>query len=178
MPPVEKIKAVANYDPPRDVYAVQRFLGMFGYFQKFFYNFAGLAHPLYTLIHSEKPKWNKECAESFRALKKCLCSEPILKFADPTLTFVLSTEASKMALGAVLSQRADKENVISYASRKFSPAEQRYHVSEQELLAIVWSVKKFRPFLINRKFFIITDHKALASVAASRQQMIDCIAGL
>jgi len=34
-------------------------------------------------------------------------------------------------------------------------------MTEKELLAIVWAVKHFRPYVYGTKFLIITDHKPL-----------------
>ena len=56
------------------------------------------------------------------------------------LPFILTTDASKVAIAAILSQVQDgKERPIAYASRQLNTAEQNYTVSEQEILALVWA---------------------------------------
>lgn len=75
---------------------------------------------------------------------------------------MLTTDASKIALGAILSQGpVVKDKPIAYASRTLNRAEANYSTTEQELLAIVWATKHFRPYLYGTKFTIVSDHKPL-----------------
>jgi hypothetical protein len=95
-------------------------------------------------------------------LKFKLTNTPLLQYPDFSKQFILTTDASGYASGAILSQgklRHDKP--IAYASRTLNQAEQNYATVEKELLAIVWACKHFRPYLIGRKFQIVTDHKAI-----------------
>ena len=77
--------------------------------------------------------------------------------------FVLSTDACKYGLGAVLSQIDDEgeEKVISYASRATKGVEPHYGATKLECLAAVWATEHFRHYLIGRPFKIVTDHSAL-----------------
>lgn len=87
---------------------------------------------------------------------------PILEHPNFSEDFILDTDASKNATGAVLSQNIDgKEKVIAYASRTLSKSERRYCVTRNELLAVVHFVKHFRHFLYGRKFTVRTDHSSL-----------------
>lgn len=62
-------------------------------------------------------------------------------------------------MGAVVLQgEIGMDRPIAYASRTLNKAERKYSMTEQQLLAIVWAVKQFRPYLWGRHFKIVTDH--------------------
>ena len=76
--------------------------------------------------------------------------------------YVLDTDASLQALGAVLSQVQDGvERVISYGSKILSAAERNYCVTRLELYAVVYFLKKYRCYLLGAEFKLRTDHAAL-----------------
>ena len=95
-------------------------------------------------------------------LKSKLTNASILAFPDFSKPFILDTDASDNAIGAVLSQiQDDKEQVIAYASRSLTKSERNYCVTKKELLAIVTFVKYFRHYLYGKQFTIRTDHSSL-----------------
>ncbi|KAM0730356.1 Retrovirus-related Pol polyprotein from transposon 412 [Formica fusca] len=103
-----------------------------------------------------------EQQNAFEILKEKLMTTPVLKYPDFTQEFIVTTDASDYAIGAVLSQgKVGNDRPIAYASRILSRAEQNYNTTEKELLAIVWAVKHFRPYVYGTKFKIVTDHKPL-----------------
>ena len=77
--------------------------------------------------------------------------------------FLLMTDASGYALGAVLGQQDEKEkdHVIAYTSRGLKPHEKNYSTIEKELLAIVFGTKQFRHYIWSRKVILLTDHRPL-----------------
>jgi hypothetical protein len=106
--------------------------------------------------------WNDKTEKAFVTLKKLLTSEPILQYPDFTKPFVLTTNASNDAIGAVLSQGPIGKNLpIAYASKTLNNAERNYPTVEKELLVIVWGCKYFRQYLHGRKFTVVTDHRPL-----------------
>jgi hypothetical protein len=92
-----------------------------------------------------------------------LCEYPILRQPDYRREFLLITDASGIGLGAILAQIDDKkrEYVIAYASKMLNETEQRYPITEQECYAVVWGIRHFHKYLIDKKFKVITDHAAL-----------------
>ena len=99
----------------------------------------------------------------FEFLKQHLTCAPILAYPDFSRDFILATDASNEAIGAVLSQidQDGKEVVIGYASRTLSKPERNYCVMRKELLAVVHFVKHYKHYLYGRKFTIRTDHGSL-----------------
>lgn len=82
--------------------------------------------------------------------------------SDPTKPFILTTDVSDFAIGAVLTQDQGKgEQLVAYDSRKLSKAEQNYPVHEKELLAVVHAIKLWRSYIEGQKFTVITDYAAL-----------------
>jgi hypothetical protein len=74
----------------------------------------------------------------------------------------VTTDASEYACGATLTQGTGPEQrIIAFASKKFSPAEQRYATHDQELLAIIFALKFWRHYLLGRAVSVYTDHKSL-----------------
>ena len=113
--------------------------------------------------------WNDACQHAFDELRKCLTTSPILAYPDYSKRFILDTDARNYGIGAVLSQISDdgSECVIAYASRYLSRREQRYCVTQRELLAIMKFVQHFRQYLLGRQFTLRTDHGSLVWVRVS-----------
>jgi transposase InsO family protein len=122
-----------------------------------------MAKPLTELIKRDaKFHWEQRHQKAFENLKAELCSEHVLPYPDFDKPFILTTDASKVAVAAILSQEyKGVERPIAYASRQMNKAEQNYSASEAEMLALIWVTKHFRCYLYGRKFIVRTDHSAL-----------------
>jgi hypothetical protein len=84
-----------------------------------------------------------------------------LAYPNFSLPFILTTDGSKTALSAILSQLQDGlERTIAYASRHTNKAEQAYSASEAKMITLVWATKQFRCYLYGRQFLVKTDHAA------------------
>ena len=91
--------------PPKTPKEVKQFLGLIGYYHKFVPRFSDLAWPLNALTRKDVIfEWTPVCQESFEMLKASLMKEPILTYPDPSLPYVLFTDASKYAWACVLTQ--------------------------------------------------------------------------
>ena len=119
--------------------------------------------PLHTLLKKGVEwKWNAEQEQALEKIKKILTTGPILACPNFHHPFQLETDASDTGLGAVLTQNIENNNhVIAFASRSLIEAERKYSTSEKECLAVVWAIRKFRPYLEGYTFKVITDHMAL-----------------
>ena len=128
--------------------------------------FADLMKPVHELTKDDtmrKEFWNKEADRALNRIKKKLSKSPIISFVDFTLPFHLTTDASTVAAGAVLTQVTPdgKVRIVGVTSTTFSKTQQRWSATEREAYAILFGIKKFDYFLYGRPFICHTDHKAL-----------------
>ena len=65
-------------------------------------------------------------------------------------------------IGLILGQKRERTfQVIYYANRTLNDAQLNYATTEKELLEIVFTFDKFRPYLIRNKVIVHTDHSAI-----------------
>ncbi len=160
----DKVQAVAEWPTPTKVIDVRAFLGTAGYYRKFIRDFSRLAAPLTHLTKDDvKWEWGAEQQTAFDALKLAIRTGPVLALPDPSLPFIVHTDASGFAVGAVLSQQQSDGALrpIAFLSKKMLDAETRYPTHEKELLAIIHALKSWRHYLSGRKFKVMTDHHSL-----------------
>ena len=158
-----KIEAVQSWPTPTTIKQLRGFLGLCSYYRRFIRDFAAIAAPLHGLTRKgQKFFWSDECEERFRILKAKLTTAPTLAYPNFSEMFILDTDASNEAIGAVLSQVVGgEEHPVAYASRTLSNSERKYSVTRKELLAVVNFIKHFRPYLYGRRFLLRTDHGSL-----------------
>ncbi|CAK9796607.1 Retrovirus-related Pol polyprotein from transposon 297 [Anthophora quadrimaculata] len=162
-PDPRNVKAVRDFPVPKNAKNIKQFLGLAGYYRRFIPKFSHIAKPLTALLKQDaKFHWNKEQEKAFTTLRDMLCTEPILQYPDFSKQFIVTTDASGYAIGAVLSQgKVGRDLPIAYASRLLNSAEQNYSTIEKECLAIMYAVQYFRPYLYGREFLLVTDHRPL-----------------
>ncbi len=101
---------------------VEKILGLGNYYKRFIKRYCVITAPLQELLKkSVHFRWGDEQEQVFINLKDALCKAPVLAYPDPEVPYVLDTDASNLAIGAVLSQVQDgEEKVIMYGSKAFS----------------------------------------------------------
>ncbi|GKD01564.1 reverse transcriptase domain-containing protein [Tanacetum coccineum] len=110
-----------------------------------------------------------ECKEAFKTLKKKLTEALILVAPNWDLPFEIMCDASDFVVGEVLGQRKTKHlQPIHYASKTMTDAQAHYTTMEKELLAVVYTFEKFRPYLVLSKTIVYTDHSALKYLLAKQ----------
>src|SRR6266498_1368827 len=163
----ENIEKIINCPVPTDVTRVRKFMGLCNYYRKFIKDLSKLSKLLRGLLKKDvKFLWESKKQKIFEKLKKILIEAPVLLFLNFDKPFRLCTDASLKGLGAVLEQENENGNLrpVAYASRSLTPAEKNYHTIDLKCLAIIWSVRHFHKYLINKPFKIFTDHSALKSL--------------
>ena len=158
-----KVRAIQKYSSPKTVKAVQRFLGLVGFYRKFIRGFSVVAAPLTELTKKGVLwTWGPTQQRAFETLRTHLTHAPIIVLPKWEEPFVLETDASVKGIGGVLSQDfADGRLPIAFASRKLTSAEWRYSTRELEALAILFCLKRFATYIQGRKFMVFTDHASL-----------------
>ena len=159
----ELIEKVTDWTPPRTQKQVRAFLGLTGYYRSYVPKFGEVAEPLVRLTDAHADfVWTPACHKAFEELKSRLVSAPILAYPNQEDLFILDTDASDTAIGAVLSQSQEgHEWVILYGSKALSREERNYCVTRKELLAVVHFVEAYRYYLYGRPFLVRTDHAPL-----------------
>ena len=166
-PDPAKTAAIRNLEYPIDVSEVRRFLGMANYYSRCVPEYARIAEPLTRLTRKKEP-WifGDEQKTAFNTLKEGLTSEQVMAYPKINEPYILYTDASQSAVGAILVQEDQEglERPIQYISQQLSSSRRRYPAIEKEAYAVVWALKKLRPYLLGSKFVVYTDHKPLTSL--------------
>lgn len=160
-----KIQVVLEWPTPSTTKGVHGFLGLAGYYLKFIRHFEGIAAPLTQLLSKEGFKWNDATELAFRRLKKTLTSPPVLGLLDFSQIFVIECDASGIGIGAVLSQN---NRPIAYFSEALKRSALLLSTYEKEMLAIVKSIQKWRPYLLGKPFTVRTDQRSLKYLLEQR----------
>ena len=162
----EKIAAVVSWPQPTTVTEVRAFTALAGYYRRHVKGFSDIARPLHELTRKKQPfVWGERQQDAFERLKECLVSAPVLAAPVDEGRYVVDTDASGQALGAVLQQEQEGQlRVIAYASRALLPTETAYCTTRLELLGVVYALRQFRHFLLCRHFVLRTDNAALTSL--------------
>ena len=171
-PDPEKVAAIQKLTPPTTVKGVRSFLGVSGFYRKFVQNYAKIAKPLTELTKKNRRfEWTEECQDAFDTLRAALMEAPILAYPDISKPYKLYTDASNYAIGAALVQETEMgERVIQYLSHQLNETQRRWPIIEKEAYAIMYSIQKFRHYLLGSKFTVMTDHKPLKHLFTSEMR--------
>ena len=134
-------------------------------------DYAKVAAPLNNLLKKNTPFiWDENCQQAFDWLKQQIITDAVLHQPDWSKPFVVQTDYSGAAVGAVLSQVVDGvERPISLQSRSLRPAEKNYSPAEGEALAAIWGISIFRPYIHGNIFTLETDCKALTWIMTQKE---------
>ena len=176
-----KVQSIREWATPTSCSEVRRFTGLANYYRRFVEGYAEVAAPL-TALGSPTARfvWDPEAQASFEALKQALSSAPVLRTFDPCRRAVLTTDASSLAVAAILTQPDDEghQHPVAYESRKLTTAERNYPAHILELLAVVHALRIFRHYLLGSgapraegcwsDFDLRTDNQAITWLKTNR----------
>jgi len=137
----EKTRSISDFPRPNNVHELRRFLGLTSFFRRFVKGYAVLAEPLTRLTKKEVSyTWESKQEDAFVQLKNVLSQEPVLKMFNPEAeTIELHTDACAYGLAGMLFQRdtsLNKLRLVHCVSKRLTEAEQHYHSSKLELMAM------------------------------------------
>ncbi|PIL23014.1 hypothetical protein GSI_14321 [Ganoderma sinense ZZ0214-1] len=171
-----KVDSVMNWKLPMNKSLLSSFLGAVGFLAP---DCEGIRIPMAVLSQLASPskswQWTDMHQRVFEQVKATVHKwrhnrRTALNYAEGVPCINLVTDASLTGASGYISQGDDlaTAQVVTFWSGKFNSAQQNYPVHEQELLAIVESMKRFRPLLYGAKFRICTDHQALEHLMRQR----------
>ena len=167
LPDPEKVKIIQDWQPPTNPKQVRQFLGLANYYRRFVEKYSSIAKPLQNLTKKDEPwNWTEKCQKAFNILRNSLINPPCLAYPDMERPFILTTDASGVAISYILSQIGEDgvEHVISYAGRALRNAEVNYGITDKEGLAVIEGFNHFHTYLYGNKTTVYTDHQALAFI--------------
>lgn len=170
LPDKSKFSVIDQFPVPKNADETKRFIAFCNYYRRFIKNFAEISYPLNKLTRKRVEfVWTQECQESFEKLKEALIDPQILKYPDFEKEFIVITDASNIACGAILAQEYDGIDLpVAFASRAFTKGESHKSPIEKELAAIHWALQHFKPYLYGLKFKVKSDHRPLVYLFSMR----------
>jgi hypothetical protein len=166
----DKVRALLKMPFPATIKELYSFSGLVSYFRKFIRYCSSIMAPLLNQLRLENQKNNnkhvinnKESLEAFNKIKEILATYPILRHADLSKEFIVYTDASGYAMGAILAQKDEHGNeyVVMFANKRFNKHQELMPISLKECLSMMFAIEIFKDYVYDKKFTLVTGHKAL-----------------
>ena len=164
----ERIKAIVEMPPPKDVKGVQRFLGMCNYLSHYTPNLADVVKPLIQLTRADAAVWSwaSHHEAAFHMAKQLIAGATTLKFFDVNKPCVLQVDVSDSGLGGALLQDGQP---VAFTSSTLSATEANYAAIDKECLAIKVACTKFYQYLYGKQDVVVhSDHQPLETKPLSK----------
>ena len=169
IPPVEKVQAIVDFPSPTTKKGLSEFIGMVVYYHRFIPHAAAILKPLHQAkaqLKSNRQKlvWSTEMCNAFNKIKSELANATMLAHPVEGAPLALVSDASDIAVGAVLQQFHNNSwQPLAFYSKHLRQNELQYSAFDKQLLALYLSIRHFRCFVEGRSFVAFTDHKPLVS---------------
>jgi cleavage and polyadenylation specificity factor subunit 1 len=170
----EKVQVIRDFPLPTTQQKLREFLGLVNFYHRFIPTCANTLQPLNALLAKSKSTtktvvWNDAANVAFSTIKEALANATLLAHPEPDAPTCIMTDASDVAVGAVLQQHINGQWCpISYFSKTLKPPETNYNTFDRELLAVYLAIRHFQYFVEGRTFHVLTDHKPLTFALSSR----------
>ena len=156
-----KIEAVRKWPTPKNIHDVRSFHGLASFYRRFIPGFSSIMAPITDCMKAGQFTWSEAAANAFEEIKCKLTTAPVLALPDFSKPFELHCDASKVGIGAVLSQGG---RPIAYFSEKLNGAKINYSTYNVEFYAIIQALKHWYPYLSQSEFVLFSDYDALKHI--------------
>ena len=171
-----KLASLHHWERPQTISKLRSFMGFCNYYSGYVRMYAELSRLLHKMLQvgnfdrrkgsKKKLAWTPEAEDAFSRLKERLLVQLGLFLVDPDKGFVLRTDASDYAVGAVLEQvQDDRSHVpVAFWSRILAEGQCRtWTAREKERYAIVCALRKWSGHIGLQLVVVCTDHQSLKS---------------
>ncbi|PZC76249.1 hypothetical protein B5X24_HaOG204855 [Helicoverpa armigera] len=162
-----RVAAIREFPTPRTVKQLRAFLGLMNYYRRFVAKYSHMTVPFCQMLQKGTAwKWTPEVDRLFEAVKDAFIETVVLIHPDTDRIYYLQTGSSGEGVAGCLYQLDDENNerVIGFCNKALSRPEQQWTVSEQQLWAVVYGLKKFETYLRGSRVVIRTDHRNLSFI--------------
>ncbi|KAE9230137.1 hypothetical protein PF005_g3586 [Phytophthora fragariae] len=151
-----KVTAILAIVPSRNRREVRRFVGMVNFYSDMLPRRASVLVPLSRITSpSQSFRWSASEQAAFDAVKDALAKRVLLAFPENGHPFHLYTDASKVQLGAVITQVGQP---LAFWSKKNNQPQTAYPANRMELLSILLVLREFRSMLLGQELHLHTHH--------------------
>ena len=159
-PDPQRAAPFLNFPVPSSFSELQRFVGLAVYHSKWIPLFSKLMDPVFSALNARTLPLSREALQAIQQIKQSI-KQAILHVVDPNRPLTLVTDASKCAIGAILSQDSQP---VAFMSKRLSNSQKLWSPAELEGLAVVEACNQFHHYLSGRHFTILCDQCGFVQV--------------
>ena len=166
-----KTACIESWQFPQNVSELRSLVGFLSYYRAFIRDFSARIEPLSQMLRKDVAiVATEKRLNAFQDLKSALVNAPILAIYRNDCPILIDVDTSSYSTGSVCQQYQDGElRVLEYASKCLSKSERNLCAYRRELIGLIFALKKFRPYLLGRKFTIRVDNMALQHMLTTKQ---------
>lgn len=165
-PDPDRLKTLLDLPFPTCLSELKRILGFFSYYSQWIQQYADKIVPLSAYLKAKPGKFSIDlkAREAFVSIKEDIAAAARATI-DEDQPFTVETDASAHSIAATLNQG---NRPVAFFSRTLTKAERNYPAIEKEACAIVESLKRWRHYLLGRRFSLLTDQRSVSFMFDSK----------